>query len=41
MMGIDIFSMKADVVTRELSGKSFLIYGEGKSGSVVFCHPLS
>ena len=40
-MGIDIFSIKPNVVTRDLSGKSFLIYGERKSGSVVFCHPLS
>ena len=40
-MGIDIFSIKPNVVTRDLSGKSFLIYGERKSGSVVFCHTLS
>ena len=40
-MGIDIFSIKPNVVTRDLSGKSFFIYGERKSGSVVFCHPLS
>ena len=31
-MGIDIFSIKPNVVTRDLSGKSFLIYGERKSG---------
>ena len=29
-MGIDIFSIKPNVVTRDLSGKSFLIYGERK-----------
>ena len=31
-MAIDIFSIKPSVVTRDLSGKSFLIYGERKSG---------
>ena len=31
-MAIDIFNMKPNVVTRDLSGKSFLIYGERKSG---------
>lgn len=31
-MGIDIFSIQPSVVTRDLSGKSFLIYGERKSG---------
>lgn len=31
-MAIDIFSIKPTVVTRDLSGKSFLIYGERKSG---------
>ena len=29
---IDIFNIKPTVVTRDLSGKSFLIYGERKSG---------
>ena len=28
-----IFYVKPNVVTRDLSGKSFLIYGERKSGS--------
>lgn len=27
-MAIDIFSIKPNVVTRDLSGKSFFIYGE-------------
>ena len=31
-MAIDIFNIKPNVVTRDLSGKSFLIYGERKSG---------
>ena len=31
-MGIDIFNIQPSVVTRDLSGKSFLIYGERKSG---------
>ena len=29
---IDIFNIQPTVVTRDLSGKSFLIYGERKSG---------
>ena len=32
-MAIDNFSIKPSVVTRDLSGKSFLIYGERKSGT--------
>ena len=31
-MAIDIFNIKPNVVTRDLSGKSFLIYDERKSG---------
>lgn len=31
-MAIDIFSIKPNVVTRDLRGKSFFIYGEKKSG---------
>ena len=31
-MAIDIFSIKPSVVTRDLSGKSFMIYGERKCG---------
>ena len=31
-MAIDIFNIKPNVVTRDLSSKSFLIYGERKSG---------
>lgn len=31
-MAIDIFNIKPNVVTRDLSGKSFFIYGERKSG---------
>ena len=31
-MAIDIFNLKPNVVTRDLSGKSFFIYGERKSG---------
>lgn len=31
-MAIDIFNIQPTVVTRDLSGKSFLIYGERKSG---------
>lgn len=30
---IDIFNLQPTVVTRDLSGKSFLIYGERKSGT--------
>lgn len=29
-MAIDIFNIQPNVVTRDLSGKSFLIYGEKK-----------
>ena len=29
-----VFDVKPNVVTRDLSGKSFLFYGERKSGSV-------
>lgn len=32
-MAIDIFNLKPNVVTRDLSGKSFLFFGERKSGS--------
>ena len=32
-MAIDIFSIKPNVITRDLSGKSFLFFGERKSGS--------
>lgn len=35
---MSIFDVKPNVVTRDLSGKSFLFYGERKSGSVLFCH---
>lgn len=35
---MSIFDVKPNVVTRDLSGKSFLFYGERKSGSVKFCH---
>jgi hypothetical protein len=31
-MGIDIFSIQPSVISRDLSGKSFLIYGTRKSG---------
>ena len=31
-MAMDIFNIKPNVVTRDLSGKSFFIYGERKSG---------
>lgn len=31
-MGIDIFNLKPTVISRDLKGKSFLIYGERKSG---------
>ena len=31
---MSIFDVKPNVVTRDLSGKSFLFYGERKSGSV-------
>lgn len=31
-MAIDIFSISPSVVSRDLSGKSFLIFGERKSG---------
>lgn len=31
-MAIDIFNIKPNVITRDLRGKSFLIYGERKSG---------
>lgn len=34
MADIDIFNIKPNVVTRDLSGKSFLFYGERKSGSI-------
>ena len=34
MADIDIFNVKPNVVTRDLSGKSFLFYGERKSGSI-------
>lgn len=33
-MAIDIFNIKPNVVTRDLSGKSFFIYGAKKAGSV-------
>ena len=33
MAMIDIFNIQPTVVTRDLSGKSFLIYGERKSGT--------
>ncbi len=33
-MAIDIFSIQPNVVTRDLSGKSFFIFGERKSGCV-------
>lgn len=32
MAGIDIFGIKPSVISRDLSGKSFLIYGDKKSG---------
>lgn len=32
MSSINIFNLKPTVVTKDLSGKSFLIYGERKSG---------
>ena len=31
-MGINIFNLQPTVISRDLSGKSFLIYGERKSG---------
>ena len=31
-MGIDIFSIKPSVITRDLSGKSFFVFGEPKTG---------
>lgn len=31
-MAIDIFNIKPNVVSRDLSGKSFFFYGERKSG---------
>lgn len=31
-MAIDIFSIKPNVITRDLRGKSFLVYGERKCG---------
>ena len=31
-MAIDIFNIKPNIVTRDLSGKRFLFYGGGKSG---------
>lgn len=34
MADIDIFSIQPSVISRDLSGKSFLIYGTRKSGSV-------
>lgn len=43
-MAIDIFSIKPNVITRDLKGKSFLIYGERKSGktsnAVKFPRPI-
>lgn len=44
MAGIDIFGIKASVISRDLSGKSFLIYGDKKSGktsnAVKFPRPI-
>lgn len=31
-MGIDIFSIQPTVISRDLNGKSFLIFGDKKSG---------
>lgn len=31
-MGINIFNLQPTVISRDLSGKSFLIYGERKAG---------
>ena len=31
-MAIDIFSLEPSVISRDLSGKSFLIYGTRKTG---------
>ena len=43
-MAIDIFSIQPTVVSRDLNGKSFLIYGDKKSGktstAVKFPDPL-
>lgn len=43
-MGIDIFAIQPSVISRDLSGKSFLIYGDKKSGktsnAVKFPKPL-
>lgn len=33
-MDIDIFNLQPSTISRDLSGKSFLIYGTRKSGSV-------
>lgn len=33
-MAINIFDIQPNVVTRDLSGKSFFIYGERKSGRI-------
>ena len=44
MADIDIFNLKPSVISRDLSGKSFLIYGTRKSGktsnAVKFPKPL-
>ena len=44
MPGIDIFSLEPSIISRDLSGKSFLIYGTRKSGktstAVKFPKPL-
>ena len=44
MADIDIFSIKPSVISRDLSGKSFFIYGAKKSGktsnAVKFPKPL-